>query len=120
MRISLLAAACAACAALADTALPRDAAADISPADARRLQQQINMLQSTVQDLSTTVKSQNQTIEKQNETIRTLEERTRIQPLVSAPYPGQGGPPVPARRGRRVRPSRDAGTATPGGGAGMS
>lgn len=96
MRISLLAAACAAFAALADTALPRDAAADMSPADARRIQQQIDTLQSTVQDLSTTVKSQTQTIEKQDETIRTLEERTKIQPLVSAPYPGPGGPPVPA------------------------
>ena len=88
MRRVAIAVACAACAALAD-APARAAAQDVSQAAVRTMQQQLKELQTTVKALTEMVKSQNQQIDD-------LKKQSRIQPLVSAPYPGPGGPPVPA------------------------
>jgi hypothetical protein len=87
MRRVAIAVACAAYAVLAD-APARAATQDISQAAVRTMQRQLKELQDTVKTLTATVKSQ-------SEEINNLKKQSKIQPLVSAPYPGPGGPPVP-------------------------
>src|SRR5262245_47985657 len=110
MKRTAIAVAGIACAMLTQAALARAAGAPDPAVSA--MQRELQELKTTVRDLTTTLKSQNATIEKQSQTIDELEKRTRIQPLVSAPYPGPGGPPVPASSLPPV-PPQQLGTATP-------
>jgi hypothetical protein len=77
--------ACLAVALLAAAAPPNTAA---SP-EAVVTRGELEALKQTVRDLETTVAEQTGLIE-------ALQAQPRLQPLVSAPYPGAGGPPMPA------------------------
>lgn len=70
-----------------------------------------------VADLRRVVHDLAATVEDQARLISALQNEPRMQPLVSAPYPGPGGPPAPAALRRQLPPVTPGAAASPPSGA---